>query len=161
WSRPASTDADEAPRPEKGLYGRPTLPDGSREELPQRDEKAWAALAVALHVGEGDDVTRAKRLVAAADYQGWQRWVRSSATGKDEPRGPPFTPTRPTVRVYDQEGRAVRRFGPETFARPFWCALTFLPDGKRLIAFSHSWTSRGLGGQPRLPADDEAADLYV
>jgi metallo-beta-lactamase class B len=161
WSRPASTDTDEAPRPEKGLYGRPTLPDGTREELPQHDEKVRAPLAVALHVEAGGDVTRAKRLVAAADYQGWQRWVRSSATGKDENLGVRFLPTRPTVTIYDQDGRAVRRFGPETFARPFWCDLSFLPDGKRLIAWPHSWASRGLAGQPRLPADDEAADLYV
>src|SRR5205807_8358829 len=77
WSRPVSPKTPEAPRPEKGRYGKPTLPDGTREELPQRDEKIWAPLAVAVHVEPGDDATKAKRLVVAADYQGWQRWVRS------------------------------------------------------------------------------------
>src|SRR5262249_21750555 len=41
WSRPLTTKTAEAPRPEKGRYGTPTLPDGRREELPQRDDKVW------------------------------------------------------------------------------------------------------------------------
>src|SRR5205814_7980142 len=36
-----------------------------------------------------------------------------------------------------------------------------LPDGKRLLVSPHSWTSRGLAGQARLPADANANDLYV
>src|SRR5262249_43815212 len=82
WSRPLNTGTAEAPRPEKGHYGTPTLPDGRREELPQRDENVWAPLAVAVHVETAADAAGAKRLVAAADYQGWQRWARSSATGR-------------------------------------------------------------------------------
>ena len=155
WSRPLNAETAQAPRPEKGCYGTPTLPDGRREELPQRDEKVWAPLAVAVHA-EG-----AKGLVAAADYQGWQRWVRSSATGHDENLGVRFMPARPAVTVYDGDGKAVRRFAPETFARPFWCDLRFSPDGRRLLAWPHSWTSRGLAGQALLPADEDAADLYV
>ncbi len=157
WSRPLNAMTAAAPRPEKGRYGTPTLPDGRREELPQRDGKVWAPLAVAVHVaGAGG-----KRLVAAADYQGWQRWVRSSATGQDENLGARFMPARPAVTIYDQDGKALRQFGPDTFAHPFWCDLRFSPDGKRLLAWPHSWISRGLAGQATLPADDDARDLYV
>ena len=53
--------------------------------------------------------------VASADYQGWQRWIRSSATRKDENYGVRFMPSRPTVTVYDQGGKIVRRFEPATF----------------------------------------------
>jgi metallo-beta-lactamase class B len=155
WSRPLNTETAEAPQPEKGRYGTPTLPDGRREELPQRDDKVWAPLAVAVHVAG------AKRLVAAADYQGWQRWVRSSATGHEENLGVRFMPARPAVTVYDQGGQTIRRFAPDAFAHPFWCDLRFGPDGKRLLAWSHSWTSRGLAGQALLPVDEDARDLYV
>jgi metallo-beta-lactamase class B len=154
WSRPL-TDAVGPAHPEEGRYGKPTLPDGQRKELPQRDEKVWAPLAVAVHV-EG-----AKRLVAAADYQGWQRWVRSSATERDENLGVRFMPAQPVVTVYDVDGMVVRQFDPGTFAHSFWCDLRFSPDGKRLLAWPHSWTSRGLAGQALLPADEDAADLYV
>src|SRR5439155_10141949 len=79
WSRRLNMKTAGAPRPERGLYGTPTWPNGRQEELAQRDEKVWAPLAVAVHVEEVD-ASRGKRLIAAADYQGWQRWVRSSAT---------------------------------------------------------------------------------
>jgi len=39
WSRPVNTATDKTPRPEKGRYGTPTLPDARHEELPQRDDK--------------------------------------------------------------------------------------------------------------------------
>jgi glyoxylase-like metal-dependent hydrolase (beta-lactamase superfamily II)/outer membrane protein assembly factor BamB len=155
WSRPLTTETGDAPRPEQGLYGTPTLPDGTRAELPQHDDKVWAPLAVAVH-GEAT-----KRLVAAADYQGWQRWVRSSATQHEENLGVRFLPSRPAVTVYDQDGKPVRSFGPESFAKPLWCDLQFLPDGKRLLAWPHHWTSRGLAGQSILPADEDAHTLYV
>jgi metallo-beta-lactamase class B len=161
WSRPLNTEAAEAPRPEPGRYGTPTLPDGRREALPQRDDKVWAPLTVAVHAEAATDAARAKWLVAAADYQGWQRWVRSSATDRDENLGVRFMPARPAITVYDQDGKVIRRFAPETFAHPFWCDLRFSPDGKRLLAWPHSWTSRGLAGQALLPADEDAADLYV
>src|SRR5262249_46564793 len=118
WSRPLNTETAEAPQPEKGRYGTPTLPDGRREELPQRDDKVWAPLAVAEHAEGATDAAGAKWLVAAADYQGWQRWGRSSATGRDENLGVRFLPARPAVTVYDQDGRAVRRVAPDTFPPP-------------------------------------------
>jgi formylglycine-generating enzyme required for sulfatase activity len=155
WSRPLNPETVEASRLERGRYGTPTLPDGRREELPQRDDKVWVPLAVAVHVAG------AKRLVAAADYQGWQRWVRSSATGQDENLGVRFMPARPAVTVYDQDGKAIRRFALDTFAHPFWCDLRFGSDGKWLLAWPLSWTSRGLAGQALLPADADAADLYT
>jgi metallo-beta-lactamase class B len=161
WSRPANTETAEAPRPEEGRYGRPTLPDGRRPALPQRDVPVWAPLAVAVHVGAGEDAAKGKRLVAAADYQGWQRWVRSSATGQEENLGVRFQPSRPAVTVYDQSGKVVMCLPPAAFAHPFWCDLRFSADGKRLIVWPHSWTCRGLGGQPLLPADEHANDLYV
>jgi metallo-beta-lactamase class B len=161
WSRALNTETAEAPQPEKGRYGTPTLPDGRREELPQRDDKVWAPLAVAVHAEGATDAVGAKWLVAAADYQGWQRWVRSSATDHDENLGVRFLPARPAITVYDHDGNAIRRFAPDKFAHPFWCDLTFFPDGKRLLAWPHSWTSRGLAGQALLPADEDAADLYV
>jgi metallo-beta-lactamase class B len=161
WSRSVNTKTTEAPRLEKGQYGKPTLPDGKQEELPQRDEKIWAPLAVAIHVESGDDAAKAKRVVAAADYQGWQRWVRSSATRKEETLGVRFMPSRPTITVYDQDGKEVQRFAEDSFAHPFWCDLHFLADGKHLLVSPHSWTSRGLAGQPRLPADDSANHLYL
>ena len=39
WVRPVNKEVEKAPSLEKGIYGTPTLPDGKRPELPQRDEK--------------------------------------------------------------------------------------------------------------------------
>jgi glyoxylase-like metal-dependent hydrolase (beta-lactamase superfamily II) len=156
WARDPVRETDESPRPEKGLYGRPTLPDGTREELPQRDEKVWAPLAVAVHTAAEGRGFR----VAVADYQGWQRLVRSSATRQEESLGFRFQPSKPAITVYDEQQKTLRRFGPESLG-PMWCDLRFLPDGKRLLAWPHSWTARGLAGQPILPADDEARTLYA
>src|SRR5262249_35053799 len=118
--------------------------------------KVWAPLAVAIHASD-----KAKRLIAAADYQGWQRWVRSSATLKDDNQGLRFVPTRPTITVYDADGQVVRRFAPDHFAQPFWCDLQFSPDGKKLYVWPHSWKSRGLAGQTVLPADEVANTFYA
>ena len=101
------------------------------------------------------------RQVAVADYPGWQRWVRSSATLVDQNHGTRFEPARPTVTVYDERGGIVRRFGPELFARPGWVDLKFLPGGRRLLAFPHHWTSRGLAGQAVLPVDEDARSLEL
>lgn len=157
WSRPVERDVAAAPAPEKGEYGTPTLPDGRREELPQRDEKVWAPLSVAIHTNPGAATYR----VAAADYQGWQRLVRSSATTLDDNQGLRFMPSRPTITVYDQDGKTVRRFAADVFAKAFWCDLRFSPDARRLLVWPHSWKSRGLAGQPLLPADDDARTLYA
>jgi metallo-beta-lactamase class B len=104
-------------------------------------EKLWAPLAVALDAGRGR--------VAAADYQGWGR------------RGVRFMPSRPTVHVYDRQGKLIRRIGPEGFAEPFWCELAFSSDGASVLAWPHNWASRGLAGQAVLPADGDIRKLYV
>lgn len=154
WARAANKDVEKAPVLEKGLYGTPTLPDGTRAELPQRDEKVWAPLSVAIHTHGG------KRLIVAADYQGWQHWVRSSATRKDDNQGLRFVPTRPTITVYDDTGAVVQRFGPESFKKPFWCDLAYSGDLKSLDVWTHHWKCRGLAGQTVLPTNDEADTIY-
>jgi metallo-beta-lactamase class B len=155
WSRPVLLETDRSGPPEKGRYGTPTLPDGRREELPQRDVAVFAPLSLALY---GDD---APRRLASADYPGWQRWLRSSATGKEQHYGTRFVPARPVVSVYDGQGKLLRRFGPEQFPRPAWLDLCFAAEGKYLLAYPHHWTCRGLAGQPTLPADDEARSLFI
>jgi metallo-beta-lactamase class B len=149
WSRVANTDVEHAPAPEKGLYGTPTRPDGTRNELPQRDEKVWAPLSVAIRVNGR------KRLIAVADYQGWQRWVRSSATFKDDNQGLRLMPMKPSVTLYDETGKVVQRGPVDTFGVPGWYDLRFHRDGTKLYAWPHYWASRGLAGMPLLPADDD------
>jgi metallo-beta-lactamase class B len=129
------------------------LPDGSRKELPQRDEKVWAPLSVAIRASGG------KRLIAAADYQGWQRWVRSSATMKDDNQGLRFMPMKPSVTLYDEAGKVVQRVEADTFGVPGWYDLRLDLEGTKLYAWPHYWASRGLGGMSLLPADDNA-DTY-
>jgi metallo-beta-lactamase class B len=154
WTRAANKEVEQAPALEKGQYGTPTLPDGTRAELPQRDEKVWAPLSVAIH-SDG-----AKKLIAAADYQGWQRWVRSSATMKEENQGLRFMPAKPTITVYDGSGKTVQRFAVEKFMAPFWCRTRFSADGERLDVWTRHWKCRGLAGQPTLPTDEHADTLY-
>jgi metallo-beta-lactamase class B len=153
WARPAVTEVAAISPLENGLYGTPTLPDGRCEELPQRDFLVSAPLSIALDAGPR------LRQIAVADYPGWQRWVRSSATLSDQNHGTRFVPARPTITVYDDRGDIVRRFGPERFTRPGWFDLKFLPG--RLLAYPHHWTARGLAGQAVLPADDEARTLLL
>jgi metallo-beta-lactamase class B len=155
WSRPVNKDFANAPALERGIYGTPTLPDGTRRELPQRDEKVWAPLSVAIHSADG------KRLIAVADYQGWQSWVRSSATQKDDNQGIRFVPTKPTITVYDAAGMLVRGFEPDKFAQPFWCSLRFQTNGKELSVRPGFWKSRGLGGLAMLPVDELADRSYT
>jgi glyoxylase-like metal-dependent hydrolase (beta-lactamase superfamily II) len=154
WSRTANKDVEKAPALEMGLYGTPTLPDGTRRTLPQRDEMVWAPLAVAIH-----NAAAGKR-IAVADYQGWQRWVRSSATMQEDNQGLRFVPTRPTITVYDEGGRILRRFATDKFQAQLWCDLRFAPDGNMLRVWPHHWQSRGLAGQPTLPADERANTMY-
>ncbi len=115
----------------------------------------FAPLSTALD-GDGD-----ARRIAAADYPGWQRWVRSSATLHEQNYGTRFVPAKPAVSVYDGRGKLLRRFGPDQFPRPAWLDLAFFDGGKYLLAYPHSWTCRGLAGQTILPADDEARTLFV
>ncbi len=154
WTRKVNTEVENAPALEKGEYGTPTLPDGTRQELPQRDEKVWAPLAVAIHRAG------TKTWIAAVDYQGWQRWVRSSATMKEDNQGLRFVPTKPTITVYDEAGKTVRRFARDKFRAPFWCDLRFSPDGAMLRVWPHHWKCRGLAGQATLPADEHADTVY-
>jgi glyoxylase-like metal-dependent hydrolase (beta-lactamase superfamily II) len=149
WSRPTLAEVDRVAPPEKGRYGTPTLPDGRREELPQRDVAVSAALSLALDAGR----------IATADYPGWQRWIRSSATGRDQHYGTRFLPARPVISIHDDAGKLIRRFGPEQFPHAGWLDLCFA--GKYLLAYPHHWTCRGLAGQPTLPADDQARTLVI
>jgi glyoxylase-like metal-dependent hydrolase (beta-lactamase superfamily II) len=155
WSRSAVSDVAEAPRLEKGRYGTPTLPDGRRDELPQEDVPVFAPLSIA--VDREPQLTR----IATADYQGWQRWIRSSATGQQQNYGTRFVPTRPAITVYDTEGKTVRRFDAKQFATAGWVNLAFLPGAKQLVAWPHHWTCRGLAGQTVLPADDDARTIWL
>jgi metallo-beta-lactamase class B len=154
WKRPALHDVGKCQVAEKGLYGMPTLRDGTREELPQHDLPVVGPLSLA--VNRGETLTR----IASADYPGWQRWIRSSATGRDQNYGTRMMPTAATVSVYDAEGKLVRRFGPDSF-KPGWLDLAFLPGDRLLLAYPHHWASRGLAGQPHLPADEEARTAWL
>jgi hypothetical protein len=118
---------------------------------------------VALHTPPKDSgkAESSQLRIAAADYQGWHRWVRSNATRGEESRCVRFMPSRPTVRIYNGSGREIRVFPPDCFAKPGWIDLAFFAGGSKLLARPHHWTSRGLAGQPRLPADDNARELYV
>jgi metallo-beta-lactamase class B len=155
WSRRVNQEVEKALALEKGRYGTPTLPDGSREELPQRDEPVWAPLAVAIHSEGGN------KRIAVADHQGWQRWVRSSATRKEENQGLRFMPARPTITVYDETGKVVQRLAADRFRAPFWCALRFSADGNILHVGPRHWRCRGLGGQTILPTDDHADTVHA
>lgn len=154
WSRPAPRELDDGPAPEKGQYGTPTLPDGTRNELPQSDVRVSVPLSAALF-GEPEP-----QRIAVADYPGWQRWIRSSATRRDQNYGLRCLHARPAITVYDSAGKVLRTFKPEQFAEACWLDLQFLPGGKQLVAWPHHWTCRGLAGQTILPADDEARTVY-
>ena len=130
-NRPVCTDAEAAPAMEDARHGPPA-------PIVQA-KKVWAPLAVALDPGR----------VAAADYQGWVR------------RGVRFMPSRPTVHVYDRKGKRIQRFGPDSFAKPFWCELAFSSDGASVLAWPRNWTCRGLAGQTILPADEDIRKLYL
>jgi metallo-beta-lactamase class B len=150
WSRPVNKEVEKAPPLEKGLYGTPTLPDGSRQELSQRDEKVWAPLSVAIW-----SFSPKEKLIAVADYQGWQRWVRSSATGKEENQGLRFVPTKPTITVYNGiNGKEAGSASAAAFKEPFWCDLEFGRGKLRL--WPHWWKCRGLAGRPILKTDQDS-----
>ncbi len=163
WTRPVSSDVAPSPAPEKGVYG-PAAP-------PYEERKFCVPLSAAIDA-EGEQV-------AVADYEGWQRVFRPRDGSPERPSVPRIMPSRPTIHVYDADGNAICRVGPEAFGfvvppsggspedrlkaelRTGWCDLAFSPDGKKLLISPHNWTSRGLGGQPLLPADQAASDLYA
>jgi glyoxylase-like metal-dependent hydrolase (beta-lactamase superfamily II) len=154
WQRSALNEVGKCIPAEKGLYGTPTLRDGTRDELPQHDLPVGGPLSLA--VNRGETLTR----IASADYPGWQRWIRSSATEREQNYGTRFMPAPATVSVCDAEGKLVRRFDPKTF-KPGWLDLAFLPGDRLLLAYPHHWTCRGLAGQPHLPVDDEARTAWL
>ena len=145
WSRSVSTDVDCSPAPEKGTYGAATPP--------YEDVKFQAPLAVAIDA-QGEQI-------AVADYEGWRRIFHPRDGSDDKHFGTRVMPSRPTIHVYDADGKTIRRVGPEAFDQAFWCDLAFSADGRKLLIWPHQWTSRGLGGQPFLPADKDARTLYV
>ena len=145
WSRPVSSDVAPSPQPEKGVYGH-TAP-------PYEDVKFQAPLAVAIdHSG---------KRIAVADYEGWQRTFHSRDGSEDVLFGTRFMPSRPTIHVYNAQGKAVQRIGPDVFGAALWCDIAFSEDGCELLLSPHNWASRGLAGQPFLPANDDARTLYV
>lgn len=155
WSRTVVSEVGNSDPPEKGPYGRPTLPNGKRDELPQSDVPVFAPLSIA--VDRESQLTR----VATADYRGWQRWIRSSATGREQNYGTRFMPAKPAICVYDAVGNRLRRFDPSHFAKAGWVDLAFLPGGRFLLAYPHHWTCRGLAGQTVLPADEGADAAWL
>jgi len=145
WTRPIPPDATPSPEPEKGVYG-PPVP-------PYRDVAFRAPLAVAID--------RDGEQTAAADYQGWQRVFQPTDGGAEIAFGLRVMPSHPTIHVYDADGKPIRHLGPESFREPFWADLAFSPGGGQLLISPHNWTSRGLAGQPFLPADATARHLYL
>ncbi len=145
WTRAAGAEAAPPTPPEKGLYG-PATP-------PRRDVPFTAPLALAI------DESGEK--VAAADYPAWDRRLLPAGGGAERSYARRVMPARPAIHVHGADGRLLRRFGPESFREPFWCNLGFSRDGTKLLVSPHNWTSRGLAGQPILPADAGARDLYV
>ena len=159
WQREIVTDVGDSNPPEAGEYGNPTLADGTRNPLPQRDEPLFAPLSIAVSQEAVFDPDKTR--IAVADYRGWKRWIRSSGSGKEEDYGTRFMPAKPTVTVYDGTGKVVRRFGPEKFGTANWVDLAFTPNGRKVIAVPHRWTCRGLAGQSFLPVDDDAHTLSI
>jgi glyoxylase-like metal-dependent hydrolase (beta-lactamase superfamily II) len=156
WSRMALVDLPRVEEPERGAYGAPTRRNGQKLPLDQWDVPVSGPLSIALHAAADGSLAR----VATAEYRGWQRWVRSSATMNKQQNGTRMMPSRPVVCVHDAAGRVLRRFEPESFAGAAWLDLRFARDGRRLLAWPHRWNSRGLGGMPFLPADAEARTIY-
>ena len=144
WTRPAVTDVDPAAPLEKGAYG-PPAPE-------YHDVRLFAPLAVAI--------ARDGRRIAVADYQGWQRRFGAKGIRRAEDYGVRFMPTRPTITIYDREGKRLRRFGSDSFQEPFWCDLSFQDDG-RLEVRPRLWPCRGLAGRGVLPTDEQAHRRYV
>lgn len=155
WSREALTQVDPMPKPEPGKYGSPTMPNGKKQLVPQRDVPVFGPLSVAIH---GDE--KPER-IAAADHQGWQRWLRSTAYFRQQNYGTRFAPTRPTITVYVTDGDGPRQVESKLLPQRGWVDLAFVDRGQGLHCAAHSWTSRGLAGAALLPAEspDFGADF--
>ena len=120
---------------------------------PMKTCKFPAPLAVAIDA--------AAEKIAVADYQGWQRVFHPRDGSPDIPFGTRFMPSRPTIHVYTAEGKTIRRVAPEALRGPSGAIWLSRPTADKLLIWPHNWTSRGLAGQPLLPADDDARNLYV
>jgi len=156
WSRAPKPRTADAPKPASGVYGTPRGKDGVQREVPQEDIEVRAPLSLAVH----SDDRAAVRLVACADYVGWQRWLHDPAEiGRRSVTR--FLPTRPVVSVYASDGKLVREFAQDAFDRPLWLDVRFLPGGRQIVAYPHHWAARGLAAQPLLPADEDARSLYL
>ena len=156
WSRAAKSHTVAAPKPAPGVYGMPRGKDGVQHEVPQEDIEVRAPLSLAVHA----DTSGATCLVACADYVGWQRWLDDPAEiGRRSVTR--FLASRPVVSVYASDGKLVREFAQDSFDRPLWLDLRFLPSARQIVAYPHHWTSRGLAAQPLLPADEDACSLYL
>jgi hydroxyacylglutathione hydrolase len=147
WTRIPTDGPPMGEKPAPGLYGSPTLRNGNKQALPQRDQSMWAPLSIVLF-GEGKP-----ERIAVADYQGWQRWVKSMATLRQQNYGLHFRPSAPTISVYDGAGTQLKRMTGAEILSTGWVDMDFNPDGSRLIAAPHTWTARGLAGRARLPLE--------
>jgi len=157
WTREAVKDLPPVPPRERGLYGSPTRANGQKVELEQWDIPMAGPLSIAVHADANGVLDR----VATADYRGWQRWVRSSATNDPQNLGTRMMVAKPVVTVLDGEGKLVQRIEADKFAEPAWLDLKFLPDGKKIVAWPHHWTARGLASTGFLPADPDARTIYL
>ena len=125
WSRAAKSHTVDAPKPAPGVYGMPRGKDGVQHEVPQEDVEVRAPLSLAVHA----DTNGALCLVACADYVGWQRWLHDPAEiGRRSVTR--FLAGRPVVSVYTSDGKLVREFAQDSFDRPLWLDLRFLPGAR-------------------------------
>ncbi|HET6250866.1 MAG TPA: MBL fold metallo-hydrolase [Tepidisphaeraceae bacterium] len=150
WARSAedAKDVDAAAPLAAGLYG---------PHAKMQDKLVWGPLSVAI---DGDG-----KRTASADYQGYERFVLphtpDEALRPLRSIGVRFTAARPAVHVYDASGNKIRTFAPAAFEKAIWVDLAFSANGETLLAYPHHWASRGLAGQPNLPADDDARTIYA
>lgn len=131
WSRIATADASSKRRPKPGSYGSPTLPDGRKQPLQQDDVPMFAPLAIAI-LGDGKP-----EAIVTADYPGWQRWVRSTATFQQQNYGLHFLAEKGVISVHDAEGKLTKQFSREELILNGWLDLRFAAPG-RLIATPHT-----------------------
>ena len=81
--------------------------------------------------------------MASADYQGWQRWIRSSATGKDE-----NNPDVAKFRDYFDYAEPIRTVGssPRCKSRYSVALETARRSAAASIRRRSSWSDRGAIG---------------
>ena len=113
------------------------------------------ALRRALRAGRSCAASRPPIIPAGSAGSGRRPRGATRTTARGSSPRPPRSPsTTPEAASSAGSARTCSR-------RAVWFDLKFLPGGKRLIAYPHRWTSRGLAGQPTLPADEDARTVYV